>query len=225
MNKQIKKLSFLALSALALLPIGSTPTQAAKQTTNWRVIVRIDEIHCIETEDLLGSDEFYTLSGFTFGLPDGRQLIRTRTTGVMSINNGNRKKGTTILDVTVPHGTTLSGELMGLDEDVSKDWTKVDAKFTKAGEAVGEGIKELGGKKGGAIKELLNGAIGVIGGISTLDQDDVLGQYGFPDLTIQTQRNFSDSFSLKNSAYFGSDWSYRVKYSIKVTPTSNQPNL
>ncbi|WP_394796415.1 hypothetical protein [Armatimonas sp.] len=81
------------------------------------------------------------------------------------------KKGTTLFDFTVPTGTTLSGELMGLDED------------------------------------------------------DILGQEGFPELTAHTQRTISNSASFKNSSYFGSDWNYRVKYSIKITPTNNQPNL
>ena len=224
MKKQLKTLTISALSALSAL-ITLAPTQAAKQTTNWRVTVRIDEIHCIETEDFVGSDEFYTLSALTFGLPDGRQVVRTRATAPISINNGNKKKGTTLFDFIVPTGTTLSGELMGLDEDVSKDWSKVDAKFSKAGDDVSEGLKGLGGKKGAAMGSLLKTMVGVIGGVATLDEDDILGQEGFPELTARTQRTISNSMSFKNSSYFGSDWQYSVKYTIKIEPTYNQPNL
>ncbi|WP_395145276.1 hypothetical protein [Armatimonas sp.] len=121
---------------------------------------------------------------------------------------------------------------MGLDEDVSKDWSKVDAKFSKvdakfskAGDDASDGLKGLGGKKGAAVGSLLKTMVGVIGGVATLDEDDILRQEGFPELTVRTQRTISNSMPFKNSSYFGSDWNYRVKYSISITPTNNQPNL
>lgn len=207
-----------------LLTLSLTPGHATRQS-NWRVLVRIEEIRCIETEDFTGADEFYTLSAFTFGLPDGRQVVRTRTTPPISINSGVRKKGTTILDVTVPHGTTFSGELMGLDEDVSKDWAKVDTLFAKAGDDAAAGMKGAGGKKGGALGSLLKAAVGVIGGIATLDQDDILGNGGFPDLTLRSERTLTNTFPFDNSSYLGSDWNYKIRYSIKIEPSYNQPNL
>jgi hypothetical protein len=221
MNKILKTLTLLGLATLLTLP----PTQAAKQSTNWHVIVRIEEIRCIETEDLLGSDEFYTLSAITLGLPDGRQVVRTITTSPVSINNGNKKNGTTLFDVIVPSGTTFSGELMGLDEDVDKDWSRVDEKFSKAGKDLAGGLKGLGGKKGAAIGSLLKASIGIIGGISSLDEDDILGQEGFPEMTVSSKRTYTKTAPFSNSAYFGSDWSYKVRYTIKIEPTSNQPNL
>ena len=53
---------------------------------------------------------------------------------------------------------------MGLDEDVDKDWSRVDEKFSKAGEDLAGGLKGLGGKKGAAIGSLLKASIGIIGG-------------------------------------------------------------
>jgi hypothetical protein len=221
--KNVTKITLLALSALTPLTIMA-PTKASQQT-NWRVTVRIDEIRCIETEDLLGSDEFYTLSAITLGLPDGRQVVRTRTTSPVSINNGNKKNGTTLFDFIVPSGTTFSGELMGLDEDVDKDWSRVDEKFSKAGEDLTGGLKGLGGKKGAAIGSLLKASIGIIGGISALDEDDILGQEGLPEMTVLSKRTYTKTAPFSNSAYFGSDWSYKVRYTIKIEPSYNQPNI
>jgi hypothetical protein len=61
--------------------------------------------------------------------------------------------------------------------------------------------------------------------ITILDEDDILGQEGLPEMTVLSKRTYTKTAPFSNSAYFGSDWSYKVRYTIKIKPSYNQPNI
>ncbi|MEU5023848.1 hypothetical protein [Streptomyces milbemycinicus] len=202
-----------------------------------RVMIALTFVHCRDTEDITGADEFYVAGGAGTGL-----LSDSKSKAIL----------TEPFDINSPEKRILSGkEYVIFDDNVHvDDFVEIGLEFRDADFSEKDFdakyvalVSALTAAIGTAVGSLATPAVGAVAGailaatppalvkvLATIDKDDTLG-------TVQKRVNVADyrdgrhaftwKFSNKNpniteeaenSAW--SDWDYEVGYVIDVGPAS-----
>jgi hypothetical protein len=172
-----------------------------------RVIVQFADVTCWNTEDVQGADEFYMAGSVTAALGN-QHIIKPVITRPIAINDNQTKQFNlpAIFDAEVPESWYLNFGLSAIDEDSSKDWSKIEQanrsiiQATEAGLAYAAPI-----------------AITVLESLKWFinkDQDDVLGYHRTDWYPV---RSFQHGWQLQSWRFSGgsnfySNWNYQVRY-------------
>ncbi|MEU4202356.1 hypothetical protein [Streptomyces sp. NPDC045470] len=206
------------------------------------VVMRLKDVHCINTEDITGADDFYVAGGGGTGPESGRRHTAVLTKPI-KINDNDRKQfpdaESVIFEGDVKTSDFVEVALQFFDEDFNAE-KDFDAKYQALtaslvagiGTAVGAVATPAAGAVAAAILTATVPALAKV--LDTIDKDDVLGtvekRVAVKDL--QTGRNGPWTWKLTNknpvihegvpsSAQSNvpgfSDWEYAVRYEIDVT--------
>jgi hypothetical protein len=205
----MKNFILYAIGAVCIVGLASAQT---KQT---RVIVEIEKVYCKNTEDNTGADEFYVVSALA------ERTTRQAKVSVkppVSIND-KQTKGYVVrlFDAVVPQNSTLRGGVRAFDEDVAKDWKKVEPQAKKAADALAAGLAAGGALAAQPELALAGGiiklAFPVVSELIKLDEDDRLGNLEF---NIDAKGAAFERKTWKFSeGGFVSNWDYTLTYTIR----------
>ncbi|WP_414548921.1 hypothetical protein [Anabaena sp. CCY 0017] len=188
-----------------------------------RMRVELVDVHCRDTEDVTGADEFYIVGAVGLA-PMGKKenddlKIRGVLTRPISINDKQTKKfgqgGGTVFDSDVPENRILQIALVAFDEDSNKDWSNHGETVTKIGAGVSTALLATSVPPAQVAGLILPVAIGVVGGIMKMDKDDELGQH-LREFPVQSLPNGShlQIWNFKKRGNWYSSWDYTVRYKI-----------
>ena len=188
--------------------------------------VRIEllRVHCGNTEDTTGADEFYVVGALTDGTTSKGAL-----TSPMSINDNQEKEFNpsqrVLFDADVTSDAVVRGGLKAFDEDYAKDWAKYGSTVTAISNQVSQGLKSTKDPYAVVAGEILSWATKAFGILAPLDKDDHLGTI---ELNVPAQGasyeeiiwKFSKGGSVLNPGI--STWNYSVV--IGVTRQTLSPS-
>lgn len=178
-----------------------------------RVRIEVVEIHCGNTEDVTGADEFYLVGA----LSDGTDA-RSSLTRPIDINDKQTKTlpddQKVLFDARVPVGKSIRGGLIAYDEDYAKDWAKQKEMVQKLTDKVSDAARSSDNKDVNKAGWVLMAAVAAWDLIASADKDDELGRI---ELDIPADGSGEEvkewKFEHKDSTGFSS-WDYTVKYRI-----------
>jgi len=197
------------LSAMLALCIFTSGSEA--QTVHVRV--ELLEVHCGNTEDVTGADEFYVVGA----LSDG-ESTKSVLTQPININDNQTKSFVATqriaFDAKVPIGKTIRGGLIAYDEDYAKDWAKQKEMVNKITDSVSEAARSYDNKDAKKAGWILKLAVAAWDLIASTDKDDELGRIELNVATEGPEEEVKEwKFSRKDITGYSS-WDYVVKYRI-----------
>lgn len=179
-----------------------------------RIRVVLDQVFCIDTEDVTGGDDFYIAGAVSDG---------SNSEGVLTVPidiNDNQTKpfglgGGTVFDKIVGDDRILKVALVAFDEDSNKDWSKHGEMVTKIGANVAAGLAAIPNPYTATASVILPLAIAAVGQIMSMDQDDQLGQHlmEFPVGGLPPGEH-TQFWSFSGGSWWYSNWKYSVQYRI-----------
>jgi hypothetical protein len=178
--------------------------------TTTHVRAELIKVHCGNTEDTTGEDEFYIVGGLTDGVKYHAAL-----TSPMGINDGQEKNFTpnqrVIFNDMVDSQGVIRGGLKAYDEDFGKDWAKYGSTVEKITDGISMGLKATKNPKAVAAGEVLKWSVKGFGFLASLDKDDELGNI---ELNIpangSTYEEITWKFWRKGGTFSTSTWNYSV---------------
>jgi hypothetical protein len=187
-----------------------------------RTIVALDWVYSHDTEDVTGPDEFYLLGGVS----DGGNTAAILTKPV-SINDRQRRKfgdgGGVVFDADVPDDRVLKVAFMAFDEDANHDWSNHGGDVQQLAGTLATGLKAIPNPYTAAAAVILPIAVGAIGGIMSLDQDDMLGSHsGDYPMWVVPEEPLVHIATIEGGGGWWSSWQYTVQYRVlkgKATDT------
>jgi hypothetical protein len=192
-----------------------------------RIQIRLTRIHCIETEDDLGNDEFYVVSAFKKN-SDAKPVVEFK--GIWSMSDGlDQPVDEQLVDETVDTGEEAYFRIWCFDRDAAEEISQADIK--KAEEMVAEMLQKIeshresngkGPNTGIFLADLALGAIfSIIAALVNLDKDDLLGDHTetIPTPTWWQAHNPIGTSSATHITPFKCRYDgaqYDVEYEVKV---------
>jgi hypothetical protein len=181
-----------------------------------RVRVWLNDVRCTDTEDVTGADEFYLIGAVSDGEHTSPILTRPQ-----SINNGQTispvVNGTNLVfDHDVPEDRVLKVALAAFDEDSGKDWNRYGEYVGAVGTGVSEVLKRIPNPYTIAAGFVLPYAIGAVGAIASMDQDDPLGEHAgtYWVNTMDLNREDKHSWVFLHDGGWWSSWDYVARYTV-----------
>ncbi len=176
------------------------------------VTIRIANLHCRNTEDVTGADEFYTVSALSTGHPSQTQAD---VLPKLSINDKEiRQPNYVIYDGWVDKGSSVRGGLIAYDEDFAKDWAKRPQWVDQLTYTIAQGLQKSGDARLVPAGIILQYGYKAFDLIASADKDDKLGSI---ELNINADGPQNESrfwpFWRKDRTGF-SNWSYSVDLEI-----------
>ncbi|MFE7114823.1 hypothetical protein ACFU99_05290 [Streptomyces sp. NPDC057654] len=214
-----------------------------------RIVVRLKDVHCKNTEDMSGTDEFYIAGGGGTG-PDSGRTHTAILTKPIEISKGQTSifppEESVVFDGRVHANDFIEISLQFFDEDfkVKKDFDdKYKALVAALATAVGAAVTSVGTPVAGAVAAAIFTATvpALLKVLESIDKDDTLGivekRIELKDLKPGSNGPFSWHFTEKEnvireglpkpherfprSEEIGySDWGYTVRYEIDVSSAS-----
>ena len=179
-----------------------------------KVRIELLDVHCADTEDVTGKDEFYLVGSVVD--TKGSNAVPILIPPV-SINDGQtrslRGRGSVIFEGVVDQETTLSLTMSAFDEDYAKDWSKYDEYVLKMGAALSAGLKVAGAP---ALVGLgLGIALKAFDAIAKRDKDDKLGTAS-DEIQVKnlSPGNVVRTRKFKGGSGWWSSWEHTVRYQI-----------
>lgn len=199
-----------------------------------RVTISLKSVHCEDSEDALGGDEFYVFGGAGTGPSSGHKSkailtkpidIKSKTTRTLFGDEF------VVFDDNVNVDDFVELGLEFRDQDFSEE--DFDAKYlalvTALGTAVGAAVSAVATPVAGTIAGaiLVAASAALVKLADTIDQDDILGVLrktvnvaDYPDGRTSIDFRFTDKKPMEErKGTFGySDWDYTVTYAVDVGP-------
>lgn len=181
-----------------------------------QVVIQLLDVHCRNTEDVTGADEFYLVGSVIDSKSNGGKPILTPP---VSVNDGQikslRGKGSFVFDGAVDENTIILLEMAAFDEDYAKDWDKYDEYVLKVGGAISSGLASTSNPIGVGIGVGLGLALKGFDAIAKADNDDELGSMSDrirvrdlrPGSTVRT-------WKFKGGSSWWSNWEHIIRYQI-----------
>lgn len=192
--------------------------QATDQRVPKHIKIDLLTVHCHDTEDMTGADEFYVVGGVRVG-KESSSLI----TKPMPINDGQVRSflpdERELYNGSVKADDMLSVGLVAFDSDAVSAWAQNAANIQEAIDDLADSIGKLGEQvEVGA--EIAKASVKVIGELVNLDVDDELDREAVDlrvrDIPIGTSsHNWTFSGELLGGIFGWSTWHYNVV--IRVT--------
>ncbi|MEN8655853.1 hypothetical protein ABCR94_36090 [Streptomyces sp. 21So2-11] len=184
-------------------------------STKANVRIELVKVHCLDTEDNLGGDEFYLVGGVIGG--EHRYPVLTRP---LDINEGqtvlfDQSEALMFqgeLDVT----DTLHVGVAAYDEDFSKDW---GGKYGAALKQLTDAVNQVDPSSGNTGQRLIEAGEQTMTEIfSIIDPDDLLGRltFSFPVSELHAGEKL---WRVKGGTWMGR-WEYEVTYRITKIPVA-----
>ncbi|MGB3767806.1 MAG: hypothetical protein WA947_14715 [Phormidesmis sp.] len=181
-----------------------------------RVFIKLLDVHCRDTEDVTGADEFYLIGSVS---DSKSQQPKPILTPPVSVNDGQTKslngRGSLLFDAAVDSDTVINLEVGALDEDYAKDWDRYDEYVLKVGAALSAAAAATKHPVGIGIGLGLGIALKGFDAIAKSDKDDELGsmsdrihvKYLKPGTVVR-------SWTFKGGSSAWSNWEHVVRYQI-----------
>lgn len=180
-----------------------------------QVQVKLVNIHCKDTEDVTGADHFYLVGGVMAG--DARCGVLTTP---FSINDDQTKKFPEsehlLFNAEVSKGDTLFIGLAAYDEDAGKTWEGQKEVVTKIADKIGA-YAHQGGPKVAIAGHIVQQSIRILGGIMSLDKDDLLGEYKIAIPVADLKPSTEQKWHFFEGSVGWSSWDYVLTYRIDYT--------
>ena len=180
---------------------------------NVKVRVELIDIHCDDTEDVTGADEFYVVASLK-----GGAVNKPSITKPIDINDKQTKNfpddQKVIFEGEVPKGSTIVGGIVTFDEDYGKDWEKKDKAIAKQLSDLAAGGATAAGGEAGAIVAGIIKAVYTVGDlIAQSDKDDKLGEL---QLSIPADGPAEEvkEWPFEEKGLGFSTWKYKLRYRI-----------
>ena len=192
----------------------STPEPVRKPIK--RVVIQLLDVHCRDTEDVTGADEFYLIGSVIDSKSNSGKPILTSP---VSVNDGETKslkgQGSFVFDGSVDENTIILLEMAAYDEDYAKDWDKYDEYVLKIGGAISSGLAATANPISSGIGAGLGFALKGFDAIAKTDKDDELGSMSDrirvkdlrPGSTIRT-------WKFKGGSSWWSSWEHIIRYQV-----------
>jgi hypothetical protein len=186
-----------------------------RETVMPRVQVELVNIYCKDTEDVTGADHFYLVGGVMAG--DATNGVLTTP---LSINDDQTKtfpgSERLLFDTEVPNEATLFIGLAAYDEDAGKTWEHHKEVVTQIADKISE-YAHIGGPKVAIAGHIVQQSIRILGGIMSLDKDDLLGEckVAIPVADLKTSAEQKWHFYEGGAGW--STWDYVLTYRIDCT--------
>jgi hypothetical protein len=181
-----------------------------------RVRIELVEVHCGNTEDVMGADHFYVVSALSGGAKDNSNSAITKP---IKINDKQTKRfpddQRVMFDAKVPAKGKIVGGMKAYDEDYAKDWKKQKAAAGKATKAIA-GLVGFAGPNGKTAGAVLLAAFEVYSGLASMDRDDHLGTIVL-NIPADGPANENKKWRMKVRGIGISTWDYTVTYRIVRT--------
>ena len=182
-----------------------------------RMRIALTMVHCYDTEDVTGGDEFYFVGVATDG-----ETTKPILTKPKNVNNGQNITPTLfdgsgmVFDAEVPEDRVVRLALIAFDEDASKDWSKHGDVAARIGAAVSGALKAIPNPYTAAAGMLLPFAIAGAGEIMKLDKDDELGRLSaeFPLAGLPQDEPAAQTWLFRGGSGWFSSWRYRLDYAV-----------
>jgi hypothetical protein len=192
--------------------------------TATHVRVELIKVHCGNTEDVTGGDEFYIVGGLTNGASSHAAL-----TSPMGINDGQEKhfpaNQRAIFNAIVDSQDVIRGGLKAYDEDFGKDWAKYGSTVEKITDGISMGLKATKNPKAVAAGEVLKWSVKGFGFLASLDKDDELGNI---ELNIpangSTYEEITWKFWRKGGTFSTSTWNYSAVIGVTRKVSTSRPS-
>ncbi|MCX4666162.1 hypothetical protein OG453_05710 [Streptomyces sp. NBC_01381] len=177
-----------------------------------RIRVELVKVHCFDTEDNLGGDEFYVVGAAACG--DIRNVVLTKP---LDINDQQTKMfnptESVIFEGEVGMDDTLTLGIAGYDEDFSSDWGKYGQALKEMLDSVNK-VVPIPGQFGQQLIDVSYTAMSDV--LKKIDPDDELGQ-----LTVSrpiSEIHAGDKpWPFEGGTWMGK-WKYEVTYRITKIP-------
>ncbi|MFE0172696.1 hypothetical protein ACFWZ2_10305 [Streptomyces sp. NPDC059002] len=179
-----------------------------------RIRIELVNVHCYDTEDNLGGDEFYIVGGVIGG--EQRQVVLTKPIDI----NDNQTKPFNPSEAVMFEGEISLSETVHLgiaafDEDFSADWARYGQALKEMTNAINN-LKPTPGQVGQQIIDTTSTAAQEV--LKKIDPDDELGQLTF-SLPVSDLRNGDKPWDFEGGTWMGK-WKYKVTYRVTKVAVS-----
>lgn len=196
--------------------VEDVPTPRPQPKPIKRVVIQLLDVHCRDTEDVTGADEFYLLgSAIDSKSNSGKPIL----TPPVSVNDGQTRsltgQGSFVFDGAVDEGTIILLEMAAFDEDYAKDWDKYDEYVLQVGSAISAGLSKIPNPVTVGIGTGLGLALKGFDAIAKSDKDDELGNMS-DRIRVKDLRPGSTlrSWRFKGGSGWWSSWEHIIRYQI-----------
>lgn len=172
-----------------------------------KVRVELLNVTCRKTEDIgwLGSEDEFYIAGALSDTTNTQGVL----TPILDIDNGETKPyANVVFDADVSSGQSIRGGLKAFDEDMAKDWEKIEANITTITDKVISELANSEDPRAATASQILEFAVKALGFLFSLDKDDELGSL---ELNIPASGPIVEE---KDWNFNGDDSDYTVRYRI-----------
>ncbi|MEI5098461.1 hypothetical protein RB200_07020 [Streptomyces sp. PmtG] len=183
-------------------------------STKSRLRIELVNVHCFDTEDNLGGDEFYVLGAVACG--EQRNVVLTKP---IDINDNQTKQfnptETMIFEGEAENTDVLNLGIAAYEEDFTADWAKYGEALKKMLDAVNKIVPIPGHFSQQLIDASYTAASEVL---KKIDPDDELGQLTVA-LPVSEVHAGDKPWPFEGSTWTGK-WKYKVTYRITKIPVT-----
>ncbi|MEU7579518.1 hypothetical protein AB0B50_18145 [Streptomyces sp. NPDC041068] len=173
-----------------------------------RLRVELVNVHCYDTEDNLGGDEFYVVGGVIGG--EQRNVVLTKP---IDINDQQTKPfnpaEAVVFEGEIPLSETLHLGIAAFDEDFVADWGRYGQALKEMLNAVNN-LTPIQGQVGQQLIDVTMTAASEV--LRKADPDDELGQLTF-SLPVSELHSGDKPWAFEGGTWMGK-WKYKVTYRI-----------
>lgn len=197
--------------------VSDVPSPTPERKAIKQVTIQLLDVHCRDTEDVTGADDFYLVGSVIDSKSNSGKPILVPP---VSVNDGQtkslqRQRGSQLFNGFVDEDTVILLEMEAFDEDYAKDWDQYDEFVKAVAKAIVAGLSATKHPVAIGIGVGLGLAVKGFDAIAKRDKDDSLGSLG-SRIRVKDLRpgNTVHTWKIKGGSSWWSNWEYVVRYQI-----------